>query len=708
MIQFIPYLPSSTEGVTEEQWLIAREAWTTHLGNLLNKSDEEFVDEAVSNSSLHQFIETIHGAQLDGGTVEAEVSKRIFLVYIRAADLSATDSPLFSIAQLIQFSVLYGNANATTVRRVFSQILRERPALLDAVQESVLTVMECVRSMPSHLQRTRESMDRAHVVARVMDALVSASMDVGAIWEQQQGEIEKLLFACYSSLTSTLGKTSEVDDGLDLHVYLIKSALVSIFNTLTEIAFFRPLGFLSDREDRANVIQLDVEPVQADLVVDAFSEHLLSVIERSGLESTRCAFVDAPLIMDWEVEFSVTNKLARRVSSDGIVLNSLFTEDERIKFLELSMEQVRDSNISTENWAYKIKGRRRKVQDPTEDVIAVLPTENQYSKAATTEIADDDMYVQQTAKISQVQELFPDLGEGFIEACLSAGNGDVEMVIMQLLENTLPPSVASLDRSMERQRIPEQIAAAEEINTTYEEHDSVLSTRRNIFDNDEFDMFSRTDVDKQKVHLGKKSRGTAENMLNDKSFIESEKTNVLQRIYNMYEDEYDDTYDDINEVSGRVKLQAIEGDSEGIDTVKVKKEEIDPGILNESDLVHAFVDDREVFSRGSGIRKSAKRAELRRRTKMTDEQLEGWAIMFDRNPRKQRILDKYMLFDGSQEQVSQDISESQRQPRKENKRPPQSEAKERSYKDKNKARFGNHNRKKMHDKKLTKAGVAGV
>ena len=43
-------------------------------------------------------------------------------------------------------------------------------------------------------------------------------------------------------------------------------------------------------------------------------------------------------------------------------------------------------------------------------------------------------------------------------------------------------------------------------------------------------------------------------MLNDKRFMENEKTRILKDIYDMYEDEYDDTYDEINEVTGRVEF----------------------------------------------------------------------------------------------------------------------------------------------------------
>ena len=82
-------------------------------------------------------------------------------------------------------------------------------------------------------------------------------------------------------------------------------------------------------------------------------------------------------------------------------------------------------------------------------------------------------------------------------------------------------------------------------------------------------------------------------------------------------------------------------------------------------------------------------------------------------PRRQRILDRYMLFDGNQTtldnstktaQVNSSKQRSQKQPQRSG---PENEQRQRSYKDKNKARFGNHNRKKGHDKKMVKAGVAG-
>jgi hypothetical protein len=58
---------------------------------------------------------------------------------------------------------------------------------------------------------------------------------------------------------------------------------------------------------------------------------------------------------------------------------------------------------------------------------------------------------------------------------------------------------------------------------------------------------------------------------------------------------------------------------------------IDPGIMHEEKLIRIYQSDPSVFDRTSAIRKSDKRAQLRKITNMTDEQIEGWYIMFQRN-----------------------------------------------------------------------------
>lgn len=53
------------------------------------------------------------------------------------------------------------------------------------------------------------------------------------------------------------------------------------------------------------------------------------------------------------------------------------------------------------------------------------------------------------SKISQIKELFPDYGRGFLVACLEAYNQDTKEVIQRILEGTLHEELQSLDISLE-------------------------------------------------------------------------------------------------------------------------------------------------------------------------------------------------------------------------------------------------------------------
>lgn len=52
--------------------------------------------------------------------------------------------------------------------------------------------------------------------------------------------------------------------------------------------------------------------------------------------------------------------------------------------------------------------------------------------------------------ISQVKDLLPDLGEGFILACLEEYSYNTEQVINNILEDKLVPYLDKLDRTMQR------------------------------------------------------------------------------------------------------------------------------------------------------------------------------------------------------------------------------------------------------------------
>ncbi|XP_034364775.1 activating signal cointegrator 1 complex subunit 2 [Arvicanthis niloticus] len=145
--------------------------------------------------------------------------------------------------------------------------------------------------------------------------------------------------------------------------------------------------------------------------------------------------------------------------------------------------------------------------------------------------------------ISQVKDLLPDLGEGFILACLEHYSYDSEQVINNILEDRLAPELSQLDRSLERQAKPDPTP--------------LLSSRHNVFQNDEFDVFSRDSVDLSRVHKGRRKEENVRSLVNDKEAVVAQwhryqKYSVVVEEVPLqpgeyqaddYEDEYDDTYD---------------------------------------------------------------------------------------------------------------------------------------------------------------------
>ncbi|XP_063051723.1 activating signal cointegrator 1 complex subunit 2 [Engraulis encrasicolus] len=150
-----------------------------------------------------------------------------------------------------------------------------------------------------------------------------------------------------------------------------------------------------------------------------------------------------------------------------------------------------------------------------------------------------------------IRDLLPDLGEGFVLACLEEYGYNSELVINNILEGRLSPALDKLDRAMPR--------------PVREELPPVLDSRSNVFDDDEFDVFKRDQVDMSRVWKGKKKGQSVQSLLDDKQHISDQKARylayetVVDEVLvgpgeagadfplDVYDDEYDDTYD-LNQV----------------------------------------------------------------------------------------------------------------------------------------------------------------
>ncbi|XP_075625283.1 activating signal cointegrator 1 complex subunit 2 [Balearica regulorum gibbericeps] len=183
--------------------------------------------------------------------------------------------------------------------------------------------------------------------------------------------------------------------------------------------------------------------------------------------------------------------------------------------------------------------------EEVEELRAAYASEDECAGAAAAPIAKVSG-VELDSLISQVKDLLPDLGEGFILACLEEYSYNAEQVINNILEDKLVPNLDKLARTMPRQLKPDPTP--------------LVTSRYNVFQNDEFDVFSRDSVDVSRIQKGKRrEKDTTRSLLNDKRLVAEQKERYSQysviveeipvqqgeaQLYKEdYEDEYDDTYD---------------------------------------------------------------------------------------------------------------------------------------------------------------------
>jgi activating signal cointegrator complex subunit 2 len=160
-----------------------------------------------------------------------------------------------------------------------------------------------------------------------------------------------------------------------------------------------------------------------------------------------------------------------------------------------------------------------------------------------------------------------------------------------------------------------------------------------VFDNDEFDKLA---VDTSRLHIGRRGQDlNADKILSDRSKAPA-KSAILAAlaVFDADDDEHDDTYD-AEDVGASVDT-AAPGPGEDAD-LRSKNEEA---------LFRAYQMTPELFGRESDTRRSRPRMALKSETGMTDEAIEGWAIMMGRNPRQLRHLEaKYSTFQGQQREL---------------------------------------------------------
>lgn len=173
-----------------------------------------------------------------------------------------------------------------------------------------------------------------------------------------------------------------------------------------------------------------------------------------------------------------------------------------------------------------------------------------------------------------------------------------------------------------------------------------------MFDDDEFD---KLDISSSRLHFGRKdAEKTADDILKDRSRA-PEKARILAALaaFDSDDDERDDTYDTAD-VGGTVEVSGPDGINLRDERTGISSDVGGDPAQDAMDevLFKAWKSGQSVFARDSATRKQVERAALRKTTGLTDEAIEGWAMMLTRDPRRMRKLEaKFSGFSGQTTQL---------------------------------------------------------
>ncbi|KAL4808861.1 hypothetical protein BDV18DRAFT_90828 [Aspergillus unguis] len=231
----------------------------------------------------------------------------------------------------------------------------------------------------------------------------------------------------------------------------------------------------------------------------------------------------------------------------------------------------------------------------------------------------EEIHAHRMSLITQIQDLFPDLGSGYIVRLLDFYGDNPETIIAHLLDASLAPELQELDKSEQLPSIP----TTQQDPLPPKPTPTAISPpeRRNIFDKDVdlAELARSADQSDKTLRFGRANQSlTADEMLADRTNHTANKAAILSALatFDSDDDERDDTYDTAD-VGGTVDA-AEEASTDDLDLT----------------LLRAYKSNPTLFARDSATRRSQPRDVLKRESGLTDEAIEGWAVMLNRDPNR--------------------------------------------------------------------------
>ncbi|KAK6938583.1 Ubiquitin system component CUE [Dillenia turbinata] len=478
------------------------------LSKLLRLKPRDFWKEVARDASLHDFLDSFlkfrsrwydfphRGAKgIVAGVIvgEIELSRRVFMVLYRissnrdpgapASDgLSSRDHAgvlscsslaicafkleidtvlsaeknLLDLPKLLDICALYGRENEELTRKVVMNALQAQPWLHDnitAVVSHFLSIVhkmheQCSSSLEVLLSSgglkdhgsTRLHVDLLEVMDFINDAIVtmdafttvykSAALLLSSPVKLSFGDEELLstLVRMHDLLIPSLQRgfrciLTTIEDGfltemlpnIAISLKMLSMRIVNFGWKLLDACYLSDEVFESGIfiPAASKMFPANVEDpvIRADILVQTFRE--LNGISRDSLENQNWG----TFLQNVEKNHTILGRIDNLRNAGWILM-----DDEQFQYLLGIMVHPDKANGQQPHRAASV--------------------------ATSTILVDENVAITES-KISQIKDLFPNYGKGFLHACLEAYNQSPEEVIQRILEGTLHEDLLSLDTSVE-------------------------------------------------------------------------------------------------------------------------------------------------------------------------------------------------------------------------------------------------------------------
>ncbi|KAK3388567.1 hypothetical protein B0T20DRAFT_386630 [Sordaria brevicollis] len=253
-----------------------------------------------------------------------------------------------------------------------------------------------------------------------------------------------------------------------------------------------------------------------------------------------------------------------------------------------------------------------------------------------------EIHIHRMSQISQIQDLFPDLGSGFISKLLDHYSDDTEQVVACLLEDTIPPHLQNADRSAALSPpSPSGTIKPHQIRSPRSTPPLPPTIPPASNDDDDFLL----SVPASQLQLGKRHDTSADLLLSAPPTTSNPtyKSRILSALaaFDSDDDERDDTYD-AADVGGTVDAATVAAGVEDVRLQDSAPQGSSGGLSDATEqlLYEIFKTTPGVFERDAETRRGRERKELRDKTGLSDEMVEGWGVMINRDAGMKRRLER--------------------------------------------------------------------